>query len=42
MAKLMGQLVLGDPLEMSTQLPPLAKADLVDEIDRQVKATISE
>jgi succinate-semialdehyde dehydrogenase / glutarate-semialdehyde dehydrogenase len=42
MAKVMSQLIIGDPMESTTQLPPLAKKDLVIEIDRQVKATISQ
>lgn len=40
MAKAMKALVVGDPMEATTQLPPLAKTDLVAEIDKQVRATI--
>lgn len=31
---------VGDPLDRTTDLGPLARADLVDEIDRQVKASV--
>jgi succinate-semialdehyde dehydrogenase / glutarate-semialdehyde dehydrogenase len=35
-------LVVGDPLNRATQLGPLAREDLVDDIDRQVRATAGE
>lgn len=35
-------LVIGDPMDPSTELGPLARADLVDEIHAQVQKTISE
>lgn len=42
MAKAMSQVVIWDPMESTTQLPPLAKSDLLMEIERQVKATLSQ
>lgn len=36
------QLKLGDPMIPTTQLQPLAKAELVDEVDKQVQKTILE
>lgn len=38
----MAQVVVGDPMKPTTQLGPLAKADLVEEVDRQVKETIAQ
>jgi succinate-semialdehyde dehydrogenase/glutarate-semialdehyde dehydrogenase len=34
-------LKVGDPLERDTELGPLARADLVTELDRQVKASVA-
>lgn len=38
----MSSLTIGDPLELTTQIPPMARLDLVQEIDKQVKKSISE
>jgi len=38
----MESLVIGDPMDPSTDLGPLARADLVSEIDVQVQRTLSE
>ena len=35
-------LSVGDPMERSTQVGPLARKDLVDELDRQVQASVRE
>lgn len=40
--KAMEWLIIGDPMLPETELGPLARADLVDEIDAQVQKTISE
>ncbi len=37
----MRELVVGDPLDSATQVGPLARADLRDEVDRQVTATVA-
>lgn len=42
MGKYMSSLTIGDPLETPTQIPPMARLDLVQEIDTQVKKSISE
>ena len=42
MGKYMSSLKLGDPLESETQIPPLARLDLVDEVDAQVQKAISQ
>lgn len=42
MGKYMASMKLGDPMEASTQIPPMARIDLVDEIDTQVQKTLSE
>jgi len=42
MGKYMESLPVGDPLESSTQIPPMARLDLVQEIDKQVQKTVSE
>jgi succinate-semialdehyde dehydrogenase/glutarate-semialdehyde dehydrogenase len=34
-------LKMGDPLDQSTDIGPLARADLVDDLDRQVSASVS-
>jgi succinate-semialdehyde dehydrogenase/glutarate-semialdehyde dehydrogenase len=34
------KLVIGDPMEPGTQVGPMARPDLVDEIDRQVKQSV--
>ena len=34
-------LVMGDPLARTTDVGPLARADLVDELDRQVRASVA-
>jgi len=39
---LMKELVIGDPLDESTQVGPMARADLVDELDDQVQRSIKE
>lgn len=38
----MESLVIGDPMNPETELGPLARADLVEEIDAQVQKTLSE
>jgi len=40
--KYMKNLQLWDPMEASTQIPPLAKAKLVEDLDKQVQKSISE
>lgn len=40
--KYMANLKLWDPMDSSTQIPPLAKTGLVDEIDEQVQKSISQ
>lgn len=42
MWKYMDSLGLGDPLKTDTQIPPLARIDLVDEVDAQVQNAISQ
>ncbi len=42
MWQVMDQLTRGDPMEVTTQLPPISRPDLVNEIDRQVQQTIAE
>ncbi|MBI4135827.1 NAD-dependent succinate-semialdehyde dehydrogenase [Candidatus Uhrbacteria bacterium] len=39
--KKMQALVVGDPMDEKTQIGPLARADLVDELDRQVRESVS-
>ena len=39
-AQAMARQRVGDPLDRATQLGPLARADLVDEIDRQVRQSL--
>jgi succinate-semialdehyde dehydrogenase/glutarate-semialdehyde dehydrogenase len=41
-AEAVGALAVGDPMERSTQVGPLARKDLVDELDRQVQASVGE
>lgn len=41
-AQEMGKLVLWDPMLSSTQLQPLARRDLVDEVEKQVQQTIAQ
>lgn len=41
-SKKMATLKMGDPMDPTTELQPLAKSDLVDEVERQVKKTIQE
>jgi succinate-semialdehyde dehydrogenase/glutarate-semialdehyde dehydrogenase len=38
----MESLVIGDPMNPETELGPLARADLVEEIDTQVQKTLSQ
>ncbi len=38
----MESLIVGDPMNPETELGPLARADLVEEIDAQVQKTLSE
>lgn len=38
----MSNLVVWDPMDINTQVPPLAKKELVDELDNQVQKTIKE
>jgi len=38
----MENLVLGDPMEPTTQVPPLAKQNLVDELHLQVEKSVLE
>lgn len=40
--KAMESLIIGNPMDPSTDLGPLARADLRDEIHMQVEKTISE
>lgn len=42
MGKYMDSMTLGDPLDMETQIPPMARLDLVEEIDEQVQRTLSQ
>ena len=42
MTKYMKSLKIGNPLEETTTLPPLARLDLVQEVHSQVGKTISE
>lgn len=42
MGKYMASMKLGDPMNPETQIPPMARTDLVDEIHEQVQKTISE
>ena len=37
----MARVQIGDPLERNTELGPLARADLVDELDRQVRESLA-
>jgi succinate-semialdehyde dehydrogenase/glutarate-semialdehyde dehydrogenase len=41
LAQRMARLAIGDPLERSTELGPLARADLVDELEAQVQGSIA-
>jgi succinate-semialdehyde dehydrogenase/glutarate-semialdehyde dehydrogenase len=41
LAERMARLTIGDPLERSTELGPLARADLVDELEAQVQGSIA-
>ncbi len=36
----LGSLVIGDPLDINTQVGPLARKDLVDDVDAQVRASV--
>ena len=36
----MESMKLGDPMDPSTQIPPMARADLVDEIHEQVQRSV--
>ncbi len=38
----MEKIVRGDPMEAATQLPPIARKDLVDQIDQQVQKSIAQ
>lgn len=40
--KVFEALIMGDPMDPATQVGPLARPDLVDEIDRQVKDSVKE
>ncbi|MDP2091196.1 MAG: aldehyde dehydrogenase family protein [Candidatus Gracilibacteria bacterium] len=40
--KYMSNLVIGDPMDAKTQIPPLAKQSLVQELDNQVQKSIEE
>ena len=42
MWKYVASQTIGDPMEATTTTPPLARKDLVDEVDSQVQKTISE
>lgn len=42
MSQTMSTLRIGDPMDSQTQLGPLAKVDLVQEVHRQVQETISQ
>ncbi len=42
LAQRMARLRLGDPLDHATELGPLARADLVDALDRQVQESITQ
>jgi succinate-semialdehyde dehydrogenase/glutarate-semialdehyde dehydrogenase len=39
-AEAMGRAVVGDPLDRATEVGPLARADLVDALDRQVRESV--
>lgn len=41
MGKYMQTMKIGDPMDVSTQIPPMARLDLVDEIDEQVQRSIA-
>ncbi len=40
-AQRMARLVVGDPMDRATELGPLARADLVEELDRQVRESVT-
>jgi len=42
MGKYMSSMKLGNPMDADTQIPPMARLDLVDEIDEQVQKSISD
>jgi len=42
MWKHMASMKMGDPMDPETQIPPMARLDLVDEIDEQVQRSISD
>jgi len=42
MGKYMTSMKIGDPMDTSTQIPPMARLDLVDEIDEQVQRSIAD
>ncbi|MCD5380927.1 aldehyde dehydrogenase family protein [Candidatus Gracilibacteria bacterium] len=42
MGEYMANLKWGDPMEATTQIPPLAKTNLVDELDTQVQKSITQ
>lgn len=42
MGKYMSSMKLGDPMDPSTQIPPMSTTKLVQEIDKQVQRTIAE
>lgn len=41
LANVMSQMIVGDPTDRSTQLGPLARIDLLHNLDRQVKASLA-
>lgn len=41
LSEAMSALVVGDPLERATQVGPLARPDLVDDLERQVRASVA-
>src|SRR6185369_16094698 len=41
LAQRMARLKIGDPLDRATELGPLARADLVDALDRQVRESVA-
>jgi len=42
MAAVMEKLHRGDPMDPTTQLPPISRTNLVNDIDKQVQQTIAE
>jgi succinate-semialdehyde dehydrogenase/glutarate-semialdehyde dehydrogenase len=42
MGKYMESMKLGNPMDADTQIPPMARLDLVDEIDEQVQRSIAD